>query len=401
MGMERYVVDAVVLEKKSCREVAERSGVSKSWVHSLVQRYRKGGYQAIEPRSRRPSSSAHAIGADLQEAIVALRRELEAAGHDCGPHTIHYHLSLTYADVPSVVTIWRILKRHGLITPQPQKQPKSSFIRFEAALPNEMWQGDFTHWQLADGTGVEILNYLDDHSRFLIACDAFFTVKGLDVVRSFHIAAESYGFPASLLTDNGAVFTGKLRKGKVLLESELERLGIVYKNSRPYHPQTCGKVERFHQTLKRWLRKQHAARTLAELQLQLDSFRNYYNTIRPHRALNKQTPLHAFNARLKAHPEESQELRHFRVRHDHVDTAGRVTLRYMSRLHHIGIGKAYRGEPVTLLIANKHIRILDENGSLIRELILDPSRDYQPTGKPFGPPPKLVHDVVRHASTMS
>ena len=401
MGVERYVVDAVVLEGCSRREAARRAGVSKGWVDELVSRYRTGGYEALEPRSRRPKSCKHAVALDTQAAIIQLRKELDNAGHDCGPHTVHYHLSLTRANVPSVATIWRILKRHGLITPQPQKQPKSSFIRFEAALPNEMWQGDYTHWHLADGTAVEILNYLDDHSRFLMACDAFYTVKGLDVVRSFHIAAEQNGFPASLLTDNGAVFTGKLRKGKVLLESELERLGITYKNSRPYHPQTCGKVERFHQTLKRWLKKQAPARTLAELQLQLDTFRTYYNNVRPHRALNKQTPLQAFNARLKAHPLESQEPRHFRVRHDHVDKAGRVTLRYMSRLHHIGIGKLFRGQPVTLLIANKHIRVLDQNGALLRELILDPTRDYQPTGKPFGPPPKLGRDDLRHVAGMT
>jgi transposase InsO family protein len=216
-----------------------------------VARYRAGGELALEPRSRRPKSCAHATAPELQDAVLALRRKLDAAGHDAGPHTIHHHLALTRSDAPSVATIWRILKRHGQIMSQPQKRPKTSFIRFQADLPNEMWQGDFTHWQLADDTGVEILNYLDDHSRLALACDAFFTVKGLDVVHSFHIAADANGFPASLLTDNGAVFTGRTRKGKVLLESELERLGIVYKNSRPYHPQTCGKVERFHQTLKR------------------------------------------------------------------------------------------------------------------------------------------------------
>ena len=140
-----------------------------------------------------------------------------------------------------MATIWRILKRHGLVTPQPQKRPKSSFIRFEADLPNEMWQSDFTHWQLADDSGVEILNYLDDHSRLALACDAFFTVKGLDVVKTFHIAATGYGFPASLLTDNGAVYTGRTRKGKVLLESELERLGIAYKNSRPITPRPAAR----------------------------------------------------------------------------------------------------------------------------------------------------------------
>jgi len=258
MGRERYVIEAIFREGRTHREVAAAAGVSKAWVTKLVARYRAGGELALEPRSRRPRSCAHATAPELQDAVLTLRRELDAAGHDAGPHTIHHHLCLTRSDAPSVATIWRILKRHGQVTPQPQKRPKSSFIRFQADLPNEMWQSDFTHWQLADDTGVEILNYLDDHSRLALACDAFCTVKGLDVVNTFHAAADAYGFPASLLTDNGAVFTGRTRQGKVLLESELERLGIIYKNSRPYHPQTCGKVERFHQTLKKWLPKEEA-----------------------------------------------------------------------------------------------------------------------------------------------
>ncbi|MGH7610825.1 MAG: IS481 family transposase, partial [Candidatus Dormibacteria bacterium] len=349
MGVERYVVEAVVREGRSHREVARSAGVSKAWVTKLVSRYRTGGYEALEPRSRRPRTCTHAAAPEIQAAIIELRQDLDAAGHDCGPHTIAYHLGLNRPDVPSVATIWRILKRHGLITPQSQKRPKSSLIRFEADLPNQMWQGDTTHWHLADGTDVEILNYLDDHSRMLMACDAFKTTKALDVVQTFYQAAEPYGFPAALLTDNGAIFSGKSRGGKVLLETELERLGIVFKHSTPYHPQTCGKVERFHQTLKRFLAKQPPAPTRAVLQLQLDTFRSYYNHHRPHRALQGQTPLFAFNARLRAHPTAAASPTHFRVRHDRVDHHGRVTLRYLSRLHHIGLGAAYRGLSVHLL----------------------------------------------------
>jgi len=186
----------------------------------------------------------------------------------------------------------------------------------------------------------------------------------------------------------------------VLLESELERLGITAKHSTPYHPQTCGKVERFHQTLKKYLDKQAPARSLAVLQLQLDTFRTYYNQQRPHRALRGNTPLHAFHARLKAGPVAASPPAHYRVRHDRVDKCGRVTLRYLSRLHHIGLGAAYRGYPVHILVANKSVRVIREDGSLIRELTLDPSRDYQPLGTPSGPP-RLVRDVVRHASAMS
>jgi transposase InsO family protein len=401
MALGRYVVDAVLLEGRSPTEIAQAHGISRFWLYKLIARYREGGYAALEPRSRRPRACAHAVAPEIQAAVVRLRGELADAGHDCGPHTIAHHLRLELGTAPSVATIWRILTRHGLITPQPHKRPHSSFIRFEALLPNELWQADSTHWQLADGSGVEILNCLDDHSRLLVVADAYATVKAADVVQSLSTAWEIYGFPAAFLSDNAAVFSGKSRKGKVLLESELERLGIVAKHSTPYHPQTCGKVERFHQTQKKYLAKQAPAPTLAVLQAQLDAFRTYYNQHRPHRALHGDTPLHAFHARIKARPNVAEPFAHYRVRHDRVDKAGVVTLRYLSRLHHIGLGADYRGLRVHLLVANKNVRVIREDGSLIRELVLDPTRDYQPLGTKPGPKPRVVNDVVRHVSTMS
>jgi transposase InsO family protein len=378
MGLERYVVDAVVLEGRSPTEIASLHGISRSWLYRLLGRYREGGYAALAPRSRRPHSCMHRTPPELEAAIVALRAELAEAGHDAGPATIAHHLGRRAGAVPSVATVWRILRRHGLITPQPHKRPRSSFIRFEAALPNELWQADTTHWHLADGSDVEILDLIDDHSRLLLAADAFRTVKGGDVVRTFLAAAEAVGAPAALLTDNGAVFTGGPRRGKIRLETELERRGIVAKHSTPNHPQTCGKVERFHQTLKRYLARQPPADSLAILQLQLDAFRHYYNSVRPHRALRGRPPLEVYGSRLKARPALDRNLAHFRVRQDRVSKAGNVTLRYLSRLRHIGLGKAHAGEPVKLLIADDHVRVVGQDGSLIRELVLDAGRDYQP-----------------------
>ena len=245
-----------------------------------------------------------------------------------------------------------------------------------------MWQADVTHWPLAKGGHAEILNMLDDHSRLFLASRAFPTVKAADVVDVFGMAIALHGAPAGLLCDNGAVFTATPRGGKVLLQAELERLGIAAKNSRPYHPQTCGKVERLHQTLKRYLARQLPAKTLAELQEQLDAFARYYNTTRPHRALGGRTPLQAYSARVKARPATTKVPEtHFRVRHDKVDGQGTVTLRHHSKLHHIGIGRAHKGRLVKLLIADRDIRVLDQDtGELIRRLTLDPSRDYQPIG---------------------
>jgi transposase InsO family protein len=376
--MARYLVEAHVLEGRSVSELAAAHGVHRSWIYKLLARYREGGVQALQPHSRRPRSCKHETPEKVVQAIVALRNELIADGHDAGAATIAYHLAKRIDEVPSRATIWRILKREGLIVPQPQKRPRCSLLRFEADLPNETWQTDITHWQLSGGQHAEILNFIDDHSRLFLASDAYPTTKAQDVVDSFHKAASLHGLPASLLSDNGAVFTASPRHGKVLLQSELQRLGIASKNSRPYHPQTCGKIERLHQTLKRYLAKQPPANSLPELQAQLDTFVHYYNDIRPHRALDGRTPLQAYNTRIKAKPEAPKPITHFRVRNDKIDAHGKVSLRYMSKLHHIGLGRAHKGRQVKLLIADQDIRVITPNGELIRELTLDPSRDYQP-----------------------
>jgi transposase InsO family protein len=282
-----------------------------------------------------------------------------------------------------VATIWRVLSRRGFVTPQPHKRPRSSWRRFQAELPNECWQADTTHWALADGTDVEILNVVDDHSRVLVASQTFLTTKAADVVAVFYQGVERYGPPASMLTDNGAVFTAQSRHGTCAIELELIGLGIAYKHSRPYHPQTCGKVERFHQTLKKWLAKQPPARTVAQLQAQLDQFRTYYNTVRPHRALNRRTPSEAFAARTKATPRGAGITipTHYRVRRDRVDKAGRVTLRYHSKLLHIGVGRPHTGTRVLLLVADRDVRVLTEDGELLQHLTIDPTKNYQPHGR--------------------
>jgi len=379
----QYLVEAHLLEGRSVSELASAHGVHRSWIYKLLARYREGGYEALEPRSRAPRSSPSVTPEEVVREVVSLREQLLSQGHDCGAQTIAHHLARKGTDrVPSNSTIWRILRREGLVVPQPQKRPRSSLIRFEAELPNETWQADITHWRLAGGEHAEILNMIDDHSRLFVASRAFPTVKAADVVDVFRSAIDLHGAPASLLCDNGAVFTATPRGGKVLLQLEMERRGITAKNSRPYHPQTCGKVERLHQTLKRYLERQVAAKTPADLQGQLDAFCHYYNTIRPHRALGGRTPLQAYSARLKARPANGEAPEtHFRIRHDKVDSVGKVGLRHDSKLHHIGLGRAHEGRAVKLLVADRDIRVLDaQTGELIRRLTLDPSRDYQPIG---------------------
>ena len=383
MSLARLVVTSVRIEGRTKAEVSRDYGVSARWVYELCRRFDAEGEAGLDPRSRRPRASPGRIPVEIEDEIVELRKDLLDQGLDAGAHTIAVHLTRRHGAVPSVATIWRILVRRGFVAPQPQKRPRSSYVRFAAEMPNERWQADITHVRLADGREVEILNVIDDHSRLLIASDALAVFKAADVVASFHRAAAAHGFPASLLTDNGAVFTATPRGGRCAIELETARLGIRSVHSSPYHPQTCGKVERLHQTLKRFLARQESVETTEALQVKLDRFRDYYNTVRPHRAIGRKTPAEAFGARPKAVPSLARLTvpGRFRLRRDKVDIAGVVTLRHNSRLHHIGLGRKLIGTRVLVLVDGLRVRVITQDGELLSELILDPSRDYQPHGR--------------------
>jgi transposase InsO family protein len=388
MDLAGYVINAVLVEGQSVTEVCAAHDISRSWLYELIARYRQEGEDGLRPQSKRPRSSPTRVAPAVEEEIVALRKELTDLGVDAGAHTIHYHLLRRHGRhkgvVPSVATIWRVLSRRGFIVAQPHKRPKSSWRRFCAELPNECWQADVTHWTLAQGAEVEILNIVDDHSRLLVASRAFNTTKAADVVETFHQGAATWGLPASMLTDNGAVFTAEARHGTCAMELELLSLGIDFKHSRPYHPQTCGKVERFHQTLKKWLARQRRAPTLAQLQDQLDRFAAYYNTTRPHRALGRRTPAQAFAARTKARPRRqgiTLPAQH-RVRRDRIDTTGKVTLRYRSKLLHLGIGRRLAGTRVMLLVADRDVRVINHDGELLAHFTIDPTKQYQTQKRP-------------------
>lgn len=388
MSKARLVITALLTEGQTVAEVAARYGVHRSWVYRLKARYEQEGEAAIEPRSRRPHSSPSAIPESTVALVLALRKELADAGLDAGADTLCWHLRQHHHLVISRATAHRILVRHAAVTPEPSKRPKSSYIRFEADLPNETWQSDFTHYRLTQpdgrpGVDVEILTWLDDHSRYALHVTAHARITAAIVLASFTAAAAEHGHPASTLTDNGMVYTVRFaggRGGRSQLEAELRRLGITQKNSRPNHPTTCGKVERFQQTLKKWLRAQpHQPATIAELQALIDLFRSLYNHHRPHRSLqHRATPAAAYTARPKAGPGDRSNDTHDRVRVDRVSKTGNLTLRHNGRLHHIGIGRTHAGTYVRLLVQDLDITIVEAaTGEVLRELTLDPSRDYQ------------------------
>src|ERR1700722_13555328 len=255
MSKARLVITAVVVEKRPVGEVAREYGVARSWVYKLLARHRLEGEAAFEPRSRRPASSPSAIGPEAEGLIIRLRKELDGQGLDAGPHTIAWHLQAHHQLKISPATVHRHLAAAGLVTPQPRKRPRSSWTRFQAEQPNELWQSDFTHWPLAGGQDAEILAWIDDHSRYILSLTAHMPVTGPDVLETFRAACAAHGAPAATLTDNGLVFTTRLLPSSPAnaLEKELAALGVTRKNGKPNHPQTQGKVERLHQTLKRWL----------------------------------------------------------------------------------------------------------------------------------------------------
>ena len=394
MSKRRLVITAV-LAGQSQSEVARTYGVSQGWISRLMARYRLEGEAAFEPLSRAPAASPGSTPPQTVELVLQLRKRLTEAGLDAGADTIGWHLAHHHATTLSRATINRILVRAGAVTPDPSKRPKSSYIRFEADQPNETWQSDFTHYRLLDGTDCEILTWLDDCSRYALSVTAHARVTGPIVLATFRIAVSRHGVPASTLTDNGLVFTTRFAGGKGgrnHLEHELRELNITQKNGHPNHPQTQGKVERFQQTLKKWLPAQaRQPASIPELQTLLDQFVTEYNQRRPHRSLpHRATPSAIYTSLPKATASSDRSTdTHDRTRRDKIDKAGSVTLRVAGHLRHIGVGRTYARTDVILLVQDLHVTVVNAaTGEILRDLVIDPRRDYQPTGRPPGPTKK-------------
>ena len=377
MSRARVAVLQVVSAQLSVTAAAAEYGFSRRHLHRLLAAYRQGGLEALEPRSRAPKSSPHSTSDVVRERVIELRRRLVADGLDAGAHTIAWHLEQEGLRAPAPATISRIVSQAGLVLAQPRKRPRSSYIRFQAAQPNECWQSDFMHTRLGDGTDVEIISWLDDHSRFLLGCTAHQPVTGDVVVGTFLDTIELYGTPASTLTDNGRVYTARFGGGRNAFEYLLPILGVRQKNGHPGHPQTQGKIERFHQTLQRWLTARPPASTLRELQRQLDAFRDHYNEHRPHRALERATPGQAYRATPKALPASPLPQAHYRLRYDRLCKKGTMTLRRASRMHHLGIGAAHAGKRVLALVDDRTVTVIElDTGEILSTHHIQPDKAY-------------------------
>ncbi len=377
MSRARVAVLSVISQQLSVTAAAVHFGYSRRQLQRLLARYRSGGLDAVEPRSRRPLTNPAATATDIRERIIELRLQLTKDGLDAGPVTIAWHLEQEGHRAPSTSTIRRILHTACLIVPEPRKRPRSSYRRFTAAQPNECWQSDFTHWRLADGTDVEILNWLDDHSRLLLSCTAHTPVTGDDVLHTFSSTINEHGLPAATLTDNGTVYTARFVGGRNGFEYLLAALGITQKNGHPGHPQTQGKIERFHQTLKRWLAQQPPAATVTDLQDQLDRFRHLYNTRRPHRELDRRTPATAYTALPKATAPGFGQPGHYRLRYDRLDTLGKMSFRRAGRMHHLGIGATHAGKRILAIADDTTITVIHlDTGQVLSTNTINPNKTY-------------------------
>jgi transposase InsO family protein len=374
MDKRLLAITAAELPGVTVTSLCAELGISRKTFYEWRQRHDKEGPVGLEPRSRRPLSSPGQIPPWLEQRIARLREQLPL---DNGAQAIFFELRRAGVEpLPHVRTVHRVLVRNGLVDPQPKKRPRSSWHRFEYDAPNACWQIDATQWELRNGHTAWIMDLLDDHSRYMPAADA---VTGATVEAAWaafcHAAAE-IGLPAKVLSDNGLCFTGG-PNGTGTFTTNLAALGIVKANSRPYHPQTCGKLERAHQTLKKWLRKQPRARSLAELQRQLDEFRAYYNHHRPHRALHGATPAERFHATHAARPADTPiELPKppcLRIRSRRVSTQGTLTTNSVS----IGLGVAWANHELTVLSYGQRAIILD-GVKLVRALTLEPGRRHYP-----------------------
>jgi transposase InsO family protein len=380
------VVGAVEGQAVNVSAVCREAGVSRKTFYKWVDRYRSGGLDGLAERSRRPVTSPQRVSGELEDVVVRVRKELGDAGLDHGATTIQWHLGghpdMAGCQVPSVATVHRILVRRGLVTPQPKKRPKSSWKRFEAAAPNERWQIDETKWVIVSGV-VSVFNIVDDHSRVAMRSRACEEATGVEAWATFMQASEVWGLPAGVLSDNGLCFSGKIRGFEVLFEANLRDAGVQPRTGRPYHPQTTGKVERFQQTLKKWLRRQPLAADLAELQAQLDEFTRIYNHERPHQGIARQIPIDRWNAGIAATPAD-RPLEHPAPRRLAPATIGADGKLRAGRFL-IQIGVAWANQPAIVQIDGLNANVF-VNGDLVRHLTIDPTRTYQPSGRKRGGP---------------
>ena len=328
--------------------------------------------QDLSARSRRPHTSPGATPADLVAWICKLRAELAP---DNGADFIHDELETVAARirpvwrVPARSTINRVLARAGILDRNPKKRPRSSWRRFAYARPRDCYQIDATEVTLADGTTVVVFDVLDDCTRTLVACHAALAETTDAAIAAFTKAVKAHGAPGLVLSDNGVAFTTRYTNpnaGPSRFTRTVTATGARVIHSTPYHPQTCGKVERHHQTLKHWLTNRYTHRpaphTLRGLQRDLDTYRAYYNTQRRHSAVGRRAPQQAWiTATSYGGPTKPPAQTDATVHRPRVSATGVIRI----GAYRLGIGTRYRGHTVTAIRDNNRITVYTPDGDPI------------------------------------
>jgi transposase InsO family protein len=371
----------------------EEHGVSRAWFYDVRGRARsEGAVAAMQPRPRSPGKRhPQAIPAEVEELAVQIRKELANDGWDHGPLSVRYRLQELGVAAPAASTLARVFTRHGMVVPQPQKRPRSSYKRFQFARVHECWQLDATEWMLADGSVCVIFQLLDDHSRYLIASRVAPGERSADAVAVVRAGIERFQVPCLLLSDNGTAVNRDRLGRQTQLVALLTSLGCRPITGRPVHPQTQGKDERVHQTLQRWLRARPAAATRADLQRLVDEFDEHYNHHRPHQSLNMQTPAYCLThdplAIAPEPPDPEIPARPVRAETRRVARNGKISVKDIA----IQLGSEHAGTRVTVITSNSSLNIFGADGLHIRSLVLIPGKTYYSNGRPRGrrrPPPK-------------
>jgi transposase InsO family protein len=396
-----------------CREL----GISRQTYYKLRRRFAEDGVDGLMARSRRPHHSPRQLSAAEEDAVVAAFKWLEEDGWDYGAISIQARLKaqavtglgdsqpdelpdsepdsepvVALDRVPSLRTIHRVLHRRGLAPPQPNKRTRSSGRRFEFPASNDCWQIDAFEHHLATGAVVVVFELLDDHSRLLLANLAWPSEDGTGAWTVVASAIAVFGPPRMFLSDNSLAFSGARRGRQVQFETNLRALGIKPITSRPYHPRTCGKNERHHQTSQRWLRRRPVAETLEQLQTQLDTYLEAYNTKRPHQGIGMATPAARYKTGQRNRPDtgdtdsgsgsgtdSSTETASTTCTDHTVNARGQIRLAGTA----IGLGSQWTGCTVTVFRAGSHVLVFHRD-DLVRELTIDPTRSFQPTGQTRG-----------------
>jgi transposase InsO family protein len=363
-----------------CREL----GISRKHYYALRRRFAAGGVEAVTvSASRRPQRSPGQTTAAVEDEIVRWRKLLVEDGLDAGARSIRYRLrSQALTPLPAVSTIHRVLRRRGLVVDEPRKRPKAANRRFTYPDPNACWQIDGTEWRLADGTKVCIVKVIDDHSRAVLGLRATAHAENLDDTWAcIDAAMDRFGVPVRVLSDRGAALNGHPQR-QSQFRRRLRRRGVLPISSRGYHPQTCGKTERSHQSLHQWLRRRRP-RTVTELQALLEEFMDLFNNDRPHQAHDGATPMSVYLARAKVAPSG------IIIDTNPIVTQVKVSARGEIRTgrHTIQLGRRWQAARVTVIREDLNVTVLSDT-EVIRKLVLDPDRRYQGNGRPYPRSPR-------------